>query len=33
MKLFYDMPAGDRAAYDAAASPDEVLMYCVPFNV
>ena len=33
MKLMYDMPAGDRAAYDAAASPDEVLMYCVPFNV
>ena len=33
MKLMYDMPEADRAAYDAAAEPDEKLMYVVPFNV
>ena len=33
MKLMYEMPGPDRAAYDAAAAPDEILMYCVPFNI
>ena len=33
MKLMYDIPEADRAAYDAAAEPDEKLMYVVPFNV
>ena len=33
MKLMYEMPAADRAAYDGAAAADEKLMYCVPFNV
>ncbi|MBE6569298.1 MAG: ABC transporter ATP-binding protein [Ruminococcaceae bacterium] len=32
MKLFYDLPAADQAAYDARAV-DEKLMYCVPFNM
>lgn len=33
MKLMYDMPSADRAAYDAAAENGEKLMYVIPFNV
>ncbi len=32
MKLMYDLPQADRAAYDAAAA-GEKMMYCVPFNM
>ncbi|MBQ7922924.1 MAG: ABC transporter ATP-binding protein [Clostridia bacterium] len=32
MKLLYDLPAADQAAYDARAV-GEKLMYCVPFNM
>ncbi|MBO5649509.1 MAG: ABC transporter ATP-binding protein [Clostridia bacterium] len=33
MKLMYDMPQADKQAYDAAVTPDEKLMYCIPFNI
>lgn len=33
MKLMYDLPAADRAVYDAGAGQDEKLMYVVPFNI
>ncbi|MBR4205782.1 MAG: ATP-binding cassette domain-containing protein [Clostridia bacterium] len=33
MKLMYDMPEADLAAYEAVAEADERLMYVVPFNV
>lgn len=33
MKLMYDLPELDRAAYDSAAEQGEKLMYVVPFNV
>lgn len=33
MKLMYDLPAADRAAYDAVAESGEKLMYVIPFNV
>ncbi len=32
MKLMYDLPQADKAAYDAAAA-GEKMMYCVPFNM
>lgn len=32
MKLLYDLPTADQAAYDAKAA-GEKLMYCVPFNM
>ncbi len=32
MKLMYDLPQADKAAYDAAAT-GEKMMYCVPFNM
>ena len=33
MKLRYDLPDIDRAAWEAAASPDETLMYAIPYNI
>ncbi|MBE6636489.1 MAG: ATP-binding cassette domain-containing protein [Ruminococcaceae bacterium] len=33
MKLRYDLPDADRAALEAAAPPDEILMYAVPYNI
>lgn len=33
MKLMYDLPAIDRAAYDAAVGAEETMMYCVPYNI
>lgn len=33
MKLMYDLPELDRAAYDSSAEEGEKLMYVVPFNV
>ncbi len=37
MKLLYDLPELDKAAYDAAIEahhdPKEKLMYCIPFNI
>ena len=32
MKLMYDLPQADKAAYDAAVA-GEKMMYCVPFNM
>lgn len=33
MKLMYDLPADDKAAFDAAVGSDEKLMYCLPFTI
>ena len=33
MKLMYDLPELDKAAYDSYAEAGEKLMYVVPFNV
>ncbi|MBQ7153730.1 MAG: ABC transporter ATP-binding protein [Clostridia bacterium] len=32
MKLMYDLPESDEAAYQALASPSEKKMYCLPFD-
>ncbi len=32
MKLLFDMSPADRAAYDAAATPGERILYCLPFD-
>ena len=33
MRLIYDLPQIDQAAYDARIEDGEKLMYCIPFNV
>jgi ATP-binding cassette subfamily B protein len=33
MKLMYDLPADDKAAFEAAVGSDEKLMYCLPFTI
>ncbi len=33
MKLLYDLPQADKAAFEAACAPDEKVMYCLPFNI
>ncbi len=33
MKLRYDLPEADRLAYEAAAGPEETLMYCLPYTI
>ena len=33
MKLMYELPQNDREAFEKAVSPDEKLMYCLPFNI
>ncbi len=33
MKLLYDLPEQDHAAYLGAITPGEKLMYCLPFNI
>ena len=32
MKLMYDLPKADDAAFRSASSPDEKLMYCLPYD-
>ncbi len=33
MKLLYDLPARDQAAFDGACGEGETLLYCLPFNI
>ncbi|MBQ4575826.1 MAG: ABC transporter ATP-binding protein [Clostridia bacterium] len=33
MKLMFDLPEVDRAAYEAAVGKDEKLLYCLPFDI
>ncbi|MDD4772718.1 MAG: ABC transporter ATP-binding protein [Eubacteriales bacterium] len=33
MKLMYELPEKDKAAFEAASGTDEKLMYCLPFDV
>lgn len=33
MKLMYDLPEADKKAFDAAVTPKERLMYCLPYNI
>ncbi len=33
MKLMYDLPEADKAAFDANVGTDERLMYCLPFSI
>lgn len=33
MKLMFELPEADRAAYEAAVSKEEKLLYCLPFDI
>ena len=33
MKLLFDLPEKEKAAFDGAVGVGEKLMYCVPFNI
>ncbi|MBE6612681.1 MAG: ABC transporter ATP-binding protein [Ruminococcaceae bacterium] len=33
MRLLFDLPQTEQGVFDAAVTPDEKLMYCVPFNI
>ena len=33
MKLLFDLPEKEKAAFDRAVGEGEKLMYCVPFNI
>ena len=35
MKLLFELPDADRAAYESehGKCPDEKMMYCLPFNI